>query len=283
MSLMKYAGQVVRVVTAGVHRTATQLLVMIGVVVVGFAMVAVTYPGMVSAAEQWLYEQLHSRKIAALEMEVDPQAVDRVSAVDLLDLPIEQAAVAYWLGRKYRVAAEPMGALVAQAYDVGAQRGLDPKLILAVAAIESRFNPYAQSPVGAQGLMQVMTRVHADKFSHFGGPLAALDPTTNMQVGSLILEDCIERFGDVQRGLVCYVGAANLPSDGGYAKKVLAEYARIQRAAENAKDVLPDEFLVAHAARERLRATQDGANAVARLVTQEGELQAAAAIPRNVH
>ena len=40
-------------------------------------------------------------------------AIDRATAVNPTDLPKQQAAVAYWLSKKYRVAPEPLGALVA--------------------------------------------------------------------------------------------------------------------------------------------------------------------------
>jgi len=97
--------------------------------------------------------------------------------------------------------------------------------------VESGFNPFAQSPVGAQGLMQVMTRVHSDKYESFGGELAAFDPLTNLRVGAKVLLDCIQRNGSVEGGLRAYVGAANLPDDGGYAAKVLAEHARLTQVA----------------------------------------------------
>ena len=58
-------------------------------------------------------------------------------------------------------------------------------------AVESSFNPFAQSPVGAQGLMQVMTHVHGDKYESFGGKLAAFDPVTNLRVGVKVLKECI--------------------------------------------------------------------------------------------
>ena len=114
---------------------------------------------------------------------------------DPTGLPKQQANIAYWLSRKYRVAAEPLGALVAEAYELGPRNQLDPTLILAVMAIESGFNPFAQSPVGAQGLMQVLTRVHDDKYQAFGGQRAAFDPISNLRVGVQVLKECIARAG----------------------------------------------------------------------------------------
>ena len=98
-------------------------------------------------------------------------------------------------------------------------------------AVESSFNPIAQSNVGAQGLMQVMTGIHSDKYENFGGKLAAFDPVTNLRVGAKVLQECIQRAGSVQAGLKFYVGAALLTEDGGYADKVLAEHARLQAVA----------------------------------------------------
>ena len=145
-------------------------------------------------------------------------------------LPKAQANVAQWLSRKYRVAQEPLSVLVAEAFAVGEKVRLDPTLILAVMAIESRFNPYAQSPVGAQGLMQVLTRVHTDKYEHFGGQMAAFDPVANLRVGVKVLKDCIRQGGSVEAGLRCYVGAVS--TDGSdYINKVMAEHLRIQSVA----------------------------------------------------
>jgi len=79
--------------------------------------------------------------------------------------------------------------------------------------------------VGAQGLMQVMTGIHRDKYEMFGGRRAAFDPVTNLRVGVQVLKECIARAGSLEAGLKYYVGAANLPHDGGYAAKVLAEQA----------------------------------------------------------
>ncbi len=140
-------------------------------------------------------------------------------------------ALRSYIARKYRVAKSAAGALIATVFTVGREMELDPQLLLAVIAIESRYNPFAESHMGAQGLMQVMTRVHKDKFAALGeGPLAALHPLVNIQVGSKILYDCIKRRGSIDGGLACYVGATG-PSDGGYGAKVKAEWRRIALAS----------------------------------------------------
>ena len=157
----------------------------------------------------------------------EPQAIDRATAAEPKNLPKQQAALAFWLARKYGVAPEPLSVLVAEAFEIGAKAKLDPTLILAIMAIESGFNPFAQSPVGAQGLMQVMTKVHTEKYDNFGGKLAAFDPVTNLRVGVKVLQECISRAGSVEGGLKFYVGAGNMLEDGGYAGKVMAEHARL--------------------------------------------------------
>ena len=130
---------------------------LVGLAVV-FAVVTLTArPDLRQAGEEQLVSWLQARKAAVLGMEPELEAVDRATATNPKDLPREQAAVAYWLSKKYRVAPEPLSALVVEAYEVGQRAKLDPTLILAIMAVESSFNPFAQSAVGAQGLMQVMT------------------------------------------------------------------------------------------------------------------------------
>lgn len=144
----------------------------------------------------------------------------------------EQTRVAQWLSKKYRVALEPLSPLVGEVYTVAQRSKLEPTLILAVMAIESNFNPFAQSAVGAQGLMQVMTRVHLDKYEEHGGKQSALYPLPNLKVGVQVLQDCIARAGSVTGGLRLYVGAGNSDDDSGYADKVLNEQARLYQVAK---------------------------------------------------
>lgn len=167
---------------------------------------------------------------AAVEADAGPTAEPRNFAADERT-EAQQRNVTQYLARRYRVADQAVRMLVGAAFATGQEIGLDPLLILAVMAVESSINPFAQSPVGAQGLMQVMTRVHTEKFEPHGGEHAALDPIANIKVGSAILRDLIRRGGSVERGLQLYVGAGNSPDDGGYATRVLGERARISMAA----------------------------------------------------
>jgi hypothetical protein len=161
-----------------------------------------------------------------------PSAIARATATDPANLPPQQAAVAQWLSRRYKVAPEPIGRLVQEAWALGYRAGLDPTLILAVVAVESRFNPFAQSNVGAQGLMQVVTRAHDDKYEAFGGTHAAFDPVTNLRVGVQVLKECISRAGDLNAGLSHCAGAASLPNDGGYSARVLMEQRNLRNVAD---------------------------------------------------
>ncbi|MDR7308417.1 lytic transglycosylase domain-containing protein [Rhodoferax saidenbachensis] len=197
-----------------------------------FAVITLTAkPEIRQAGEVQLMGWLQNRHVVETGLVTEPEAVDRATATNPQGLPKQQAAVAFWLSRKYGIAPEPLSALVAEAYETGQRTKMDPTLILAVMAIESGFNPFAQSHVGAQGLMQVMTKVHSDKYESFGGKMAAFDPVSNLRVGVKVLQECIARAGSVEGGLKFYVGAGNMEEDGGYSAKVLAEHARLQLVA----------------------------------------------------
>ncbi|MES2879380.1 MAG: transglycosylase SLT domain-containing protein [Pseudomonadota bacterium] len=218
---------------------------LIGLAVI-FAVITLTArPELREVGEIKLFSWLQTRQVALTGLPSEPEAIDRATATNPQDLPKQQAAVAYWLSKKYKVAPEPLSALVAEAYEIGIRTKLEPTLILAVMAVESGFNPFAQSPVGAQGLMQVMTKVHSDKYESFGGKLAAFDPLTNLRVGVKVLQDCISRAGSMEGGLRSYVGAANTEDDNGYAGKVMAEYGRLQQVVKghpvplNAPQIIP--------------------------------------------
>lgn len=232
-------GVALRDIGNGMLEVSHNTLALLGLALVAVVMFASGWADLRHAVEEQTLAWLQARQDARTEPVVEtlaeqlsePTAIARATASDPKALNKQQGAVAQWLSRRYKVAPEPISRLVQEAWQVGARAGLDPTLILAIMAIESSFNPFAQSPVGAQGLMQVMTKVHDDKYVAFGGRHAAFDPVTNLRVGVQVLKECIARAGSLEGGLRFYVGAANLPDDGGYAAKVLGEQSFLRQVA----------------------------------------------------
>lgn len=166
---------------------------------------------------------------------VAPEPVVAAHDAKMLGNAKQQQNVTSWLAKRYRVAGDAANMLVSTAYMTAHEVKLDPLLILAVMAIESGLNPFAESPMGAKGLMQVMAKVHHDKFQQVGGAQAALNPVANIRVGSQILKDYVKRTGSVEGGLKTYVGAADFESDSGYGARVLAEWNRLKQVANGKK------------------------------------------------
>ena len=147
---------------------------------------------------------------------------------------IEQHAVANHLATKYRISMAESLRYVSHAIEVANEVNLDPVLLLAIMATESSFNPNAQSSAGAQGLMQVLTRVHTEKFEPYGGTVAAFVPEANIRVGALILKACIAKAGSLEAGLRSYLGAPNASSGpNSYTSKVIAEREELNDVARN--------------------------------------------------
>lgn len=153
--------------------------------------------------------------------------VAAAAAPDLNEQERKERAVADYIARRFRVAEFASTMYVSSAYRAGLEFSVDPLLILAVMAVESRYNPVAESPVGAKGLMQIVPRWHQEKLLEHGGEYALLDPEVNIQVGTQILREYLSRAGQMQAGLQMYNGALDEPT-ARYAGKVLAEMARLQ-------------------------------------------------------
>ncbi|MGA8048690.1 MAG: transglycosylase SLT domain-containing protein [Burkholderiales bacterium] len=146
----------------------------------------------------------------------------------------EQRAVADFIAKRYRVADQAVAGFVSTAYRAGRRFAVDPLLILAVMAVESRYNPVAESNVGAMGLMQVLPKFHLDKLSQHGGKDALLDPEVNIQVGTQILREYLKRFGETETALQVYAGAIDEPTSQ-YASKVLAERSRLKQIQQQVR------------------------------------------------
>ena len=213
-------------------------LAMVGLAAVSLVLALWLQPQWLHMAEGAVFNWLRERQV--LLSWLPENTAERATAVSLRSLPPSQAAVAEWLARKYKVAPEPLAALVAEAHVLSKKTKLAPNFILAVMAIESNFHPYVQSQAGAQGLMQVMTEIHVKRYEAYGGRLAAFDPIANMRVGTAVLSDAVKmRGGSLEEGLKFYLGGYALSEDGGYVAKVFAEEALLDQVSAGQKPSLP--------------------------------------------
>jgi hypothetical protein len=142
--------------------------------------------------------------------------------------PGMQGALEY-VKRRYRVSQEALMPVFEMAQLIGKERRIDPLLIVAVIGVESGFNPFAESAMGAQGLMQIIPRFHLDKLPNGAGDKPLLDPIVNIKVGVHVLEEAIRRRGGLVAGLQYYAGSSD--PEGSYASKVLAEKERLEQAS----------------------------------------------------
>jgi soluble lytic murein transglycosylase-like protein len=154
---------------------------------------------------------------------IDPQALDS----NLMGSIQNQRAVADFFEKKYNLDRAKIEEYVSNTILIAKEVNIDPVLLLAVISVESNFNPNTKSHAGAEGLMQVMTSVHKDKYALYGGTTEAAKPEVNIRVGAYILKYLIATAGSLRNGLKFYVGAANAEDDGGYTEKVMAERNRL--------------------------------------------------------
>ncbi|MEY3225140.1 MAG: hypothetical protein RL565_1330, partial [Pseudomonadota bacterium] len=154
---------------------------------------------------------------------IDPQALDSKLMVSIQN----QRAVADFFEKKYKLDRAKIEEYVSNTVLIAKEVNIDPVLLLAVISVESNFNPLTKSHAGAEGLMQVMTAIHKDKYALYGGTTDAVKPEVNIRVGAYILKYLIATSGSLRNGLKYYVGAANADNDGGYTDKVMAERNRL--------------------------------------------------------
>ena len=119
---------------------------------------------------------------------------------------------------------------------------LDPLLVLAVIEVESGFDPAAVSRAGALGLMQLLPSTLQREAAGLG--LAVTDPhdpVANVRAGVRYLRRCLDSYRDRDVALMAYnagpnrlygwIQAGAVPGEVvGYARRVLAEHRRLQRA-----------------------------------------------------
>lgn len=171
------------------------------------------------------------------ELGAGPQKGREAAAVS----PAEDSryrALSGFVANRYRISQDVAYDLVRVAHQAGNQLKLDPLLIIAVIAVESRFNPIAESVTGAKGLMQIIPKYHTDKLEEFGGEQAVFDPAANIQVGAQILKEYLRLTGNLGSALQMYAGALG-DSEDQYTNKVLNEKSRLQQALAQTRLAAP--------------------------------------------
>ena len=147
---------------------------------------------------------------------------------------------------------------------------VSPLLVDSVIQVESDYNPYAVSPKGAQGLMQLMPAT-ARRF----GVQNAFDPRQNIEGGVRYLKFLQETFQDDRLAIAAYNAGekavskyGNVPSyreTADYVAKVGRKYSQAKHAAS--KNAPPPANLA-----EKVQPPQEQTTHVAGFVDQEGRL-----------
>ena len=198
-------------------------LALFGLAVVITGMTFSALPNLQASASDALLGWVEVQQIKNLNVTPANNAAERTMAADLGSLTPEQAAVSKWLSRRYRVSTEAMAALVAESGALGERSQLPPNLILAIMAIESRFNPFASGSQGIVGLMQIEIGAHDESLSQFGGPLSAFDPLTNLRIGVRQLQALTQETDTLEEALELYAATTGVSTSQGYVERILAE------------------------------------------------------------
>lgn len=214
-------------------------LALFGLAVVLVSATFLARPDLQASASGVLLGWLEIRQTENLEIPAQNEAAKRTTAQNLDDLSADQLLVTRWLSRKYRVSAEPLGAMVAEAWALGERSQLPPSLILAIMAIESRFNPFASSKAGHVGLMQIEQLAHGEALAQFGGPLSAFDPLTNVRVGVRHLQSLVQQTQNTEEAIALYGLSSGFSEDGQFVERVLNEQLGIEKAMEKTTPAAP--------------------------------------------
>jgi soluble lytic murein transglycosylase len=119
------------------------------------------------------------------------------------------------------------------------RNGLDPLLVAAVIQVESHFDPFAVSQVGARGLMQLMQPTAEWLLKDDLQPQHLFNPVLNIELGTAYLAQLMNRFGgDLNQALIAYNAGPSVARSlvrgspswkrlRAYPKAVLAAYAAL--------------------------------------------------------
>lgn len=114
--------------------------------------------------------------------------------------------------------------------EIGAQYGICPELLMAIAEAESSGNPKAENG-SHKGLMQVSEKWHKDRMERLG-VTNIFDIKSNILIATDYLSELFERYEDVGAVLMIYNGDSSFRSSedlSEYALKILERSAMLER------------------------------------------------------
>jgi len=209
-------------------------LALFGLAVILVSLTFLARPELQASATGAMFGWLEIRQLENQEPTPERNAANRSTVKDPKTLTPDQLLATRWLSRKYRVSAEPLGAMVAEAWALGERSQLPPSLILAIMAVQSRFNPFASGSSNQVGLMQIDLQAHAEALAQFGGPLAAFDPLTNVRVGVRHLQGLMQQSENLEEALALFGLSSGYTDEGQFVDRVLAEQLLIEKSFEKA-------------------------------------------------
>jgi soluble lytic murein transglycosylase len=130
------------------------------------------------------------------------------SGISFFTLPMDQVPSVYW----HLLFPQPYWKeLVANA----GSNGLDPYLVASLIRQESEFNAGAVSPANAYGLMQLLPSVGKSVAKKHGmkgfSTKQLLDPSTNLELGTINLKQVLDRFGGQAEYALAAYNAGDTP------------------------------------------------------------------------
>ena len=122
--------------------------------------------------------------------------------------PHVEALVAYLAAQQTGLTSAELRDLAVAITEEVARHGLDLRLILALMYVESRYQPFAVSPVGAMGLMQILPATGEEVARRLGiewyGPETLFDPVANVRIGIAYVKTLTNRYEKVSTALAAY-------------------------------------------------------------------------------
>lgn len=213
------------------YKTSRHALALLGLIVVLVALLLAARPDDKSVVATDFFDWLNERQMARAMLQgstAEPTPASRSTATLVGALNSEQLAATQWLSRKYKISPEPLGALVSEAWDLGERSQIAPAVIMAIMAVESRFNPFASGSRGTMGLMQIEPKAHTEALATLGGRFAAFDPLTNLRLGTRLLQSMVQQSNSIEEALFLYGVASGQSNPAQYVRLVLAEQHQLE-------------------------------------------------------